>query len=75
MFAFFFFPCRFPFGTGAMVSGSGSGGAAALEYDGPAVAAACRRALNEEINSTAWGESPRRFPRCSAASGLERVEA
>lgn len=34
-----------------------------------------RRALNVEMNSMTWGESPSMLEKCSAASCLERVAA
>lgn len=35
---------------------------------------ASRRELKEVMNSSAWGESPRRFLRCSAAASFDRLE-
>ena len=69
MSAFFFLGPRFDLGTASMVSEEGAAG------DGDAGAGGCRRALKDEMKSTARGESPRRLLKWLTASALESVDA
>jgi hypothetical protein len=66
--AFFFFGPLDIFGTASLFDcGAGGGAVVAL--------GSCRLELNEDMKSTASGESPSKFPKCSTASDLDKVAA
>lgn len=56
--SFFFRP--FDFGTGGI-----------SPWSGATITGTGLRALNDDMNSNAWGESPNKFFRCSAEASLD----
>lgn len=75
MSARFFFVWRLAFGTASMLSEVVAVAGVAEDVGAGLLLVIWRRALKDEMKSTARGESPRRLLKCETASSLESVLA